>query len=79
MQQLVAKEPLGSSPIYWSAHLRSKLCEKLISEKHARKSRSYASSKLRLTHWLTGVKCRATSVAKNCDVALYLEFDSDDL
>ena len=38
-------------------------------EKQARKPRSYASPKLRLTdsptHWLTGVKCRATSVAKN--------------
>ena len=31
----------------------------------ARKPRSYASPKLRLTHLLTGVKCRATSVAKN--------------
>ena len=30
----------------------------------ARKAPSYASSKLRLTHLLTGVKCRATSVAK---------------
>jgi len=26
---------------------------------------SYASPKLSLTHLLTGVKCRATSVAKN--------------
>ena len=38
-------------------------------EKQARKPRSYASPKLRpthsLTHLLTGVKCRATSVAKN--------------
>ena len=32
--------------------------------KQARKAPSYASSKLRLTHSLTGVKCRATSVAK---------------
>ena len=36
--------------------------------KQARKPRSYASPKLRLTdsltHLLTGVKCRATSVAK---------------
>ena len=31
----------------------------------ARKPRSYASPKLRLTYLLTGVKCRATSVAKN--------------
>ena len=30
----------------------------------ARKPRSYASSKLRACHLLTGVKCRATSVAK---------------
>ena len=30
----------------------------------ARKPRSYASSKLRPTESLTGVKCRATSVAK---------------
>ena len=35
-------------------------------KKQARKPRSYASPKLRLTHLLTGVKCRATSVAKNC-------------
>ena len=34
----------------------------------ARKPRSYASSKLRLTHSLTGVKCRATSVAKKQDI-----------
>ena len=35
-------------------------------EKQARKPRSYASSKLcLLAHSLTGVKCRATSVAKN--------------
>ena len=37
-------------------------------KKQARKPRSYASSKLRLTDsltdLLTGVKCRATSVAK---------------
>ena len=37
-------------------------------QKQARKPRSYASPKLRpthsLTHLLTGVKCRATSVAK---------------
>ena len=32
--------------------------------KQARKPRSYASPKLRLTYLLTGVKCRATSVAK---------------
>ena len=41
-----------------------------INEKQARKPRSYASPKLcpptyLLTHLLTGVKCRATSVAKN--------------
>ena len=34
-------------------------------KKQARKAPSYASSKLRLTDSLTGVKCRATSVAKN--------------
>ena len=44
-------------------------------QKQARKPRSYASSKLRLTDSPTGVKCRATSVAKkhvvlNC-IALY--------
>ena len=33
--------------------------------KQARKPRSYASPKLLLTDSLTGVKCRATSVAKN--------------
>ena len=33
--------------------------------KQARKPRSYASSKLRPSHLLTRVKCRATSVAKN--------------
>ena len=42
--------------------------------KQARKPRSYASSKLRLTdsltHLLTGVKCRATSVAKNTQCVL---------
>ena len=32
--------------------------------KQARKPRSYASSKLRPSDLLTGVKCRATSVAK---------------
>ena len=41
----------------------------LKSNKQARKPRSYASPKLRpthsLTHLLTGVTCRATSVAKN--------------
>ena len=31
---------------------------------YTRKPRSYASSKLRLTDLLTGVKCRATTVAK---------------
>ena len=36
-----------------------------ISWQQARKPRSYASSKLRLTKSLTWVKCRATSVAKN--------------
>ena len=35
-------------------------------KKQARKPRSYASSKLRLNYSLTGVKCRATSVANNC-------------
>ena len=39
-------------------------------KKQARKPRSYASPKLRLTDsltdLLTGVKCRATSIAKNC-------------
>ena len=35
-----------------------------LPHKQARKPRSYASPKLRLTHLLTGVKCRATSVAK---------------
>ena len=41
--------------------------------KQARKPRSYASPKLRLTDLLTGVKCRATSVAKNChlDIAIF--------
>ena len=43
---------------------------KLAQKKQARKPRSYASPKLcppthSLTHLLTGVKCRATSVAKN--------------
>ena len=33
--------------------------------KQARKPRSYASPKLRPTQRLRGVKCRATSVAKN--------------
>ena len=37
----------------------------LIAFKQARKPRSYGSPKLRLTDSLTGVKCRATSVAKN--------------
>ena len=36
------------------------------------KENKLASSKLRysetITHWLTGVKCRATSVAKNVDL-----------
>ena len=47
------------------------LREALILKKQARKSRSYASLKLRLTDLLTGVKCRATSVAKKyyCDAA----------
>ena len=36
-----------------------------LSRKQACKPRSYASPKLRLTDSLTGVKCRATSVAKN--------------
>ena len=47
------------------------LTSNLLSIKQARKPRSYASLKLRLTHsqylltyLLTGVKCRATSVAK---------------
>ena len=42
---------------------------KLVAGEQARKPRSYASPKLRPTHsltdLLTGVKCRATSVAKN--------------
>ena len=33
-------------------------------EKQTRKPRSYASPKLRPTHLLTGVKCRATSVER---------------
>ena len=37
----------------------------------ARKAPSYASSKLRLTHLLTGVKCRATSVDKKLGVQGY--------
>ena len=45
--------------------------------KQARKPRSYASPKLRLTHslthLLTGVKCRATSVAKNVVGAQYVQ------
>ena len=36
-----------------------------IEYKQARKPRSYASSKLSPTHSLTGVRCRATSVAEN--------------
>ena len=39
--------------------------EIFVLHKQARKPRSYASSKLLPTHSLTGVKCRATSVAKN--------------
>ena len=43
-----------------------------IVNKQARKPRSYASPKLwpthLLTYSLTGVKCRATSVAKNIDI-----------
>ena len=37
--------------------------------KQACKPRSYASSKLRACHLLTGVKCRATSVAKKLYLA----------
>ena len=38
-------------------------------KKQARKPRNYASSKLRPTKLLAGVKCRVTSVAKNLEVA----------
>ena len=44
----------------------SLLCTTSHQAQQARKPRSYASLKLRpLTHSLTGVRCRATSVAKN--------------
>ena len=46
--------------MFW--HLRM-----ILAYKQARKAPSYASSKLWITDSLTGVKCRATSVAKNCD------------
>ena len=45
--------------------IQKKVATSLIFRKQARKPRSYASLKLRLTHSLTGVKSRATSVAKN--------------
>ena len=55
---------LPSSSVF---HLVNQNC--VIGVKQARKPRSYTSPKLRLTdsltHLLTGVKCRATSVAKN--------------
>ena len=38
--------------------------------KQARKPRSYASSKLRACLLLTGVKCRATSVAKKIQILI---------
>ena len=44
----------------------------LIVGEQARKPRSYASSKLWLTRSLTGVKCRATSVAKNHPVYYHI-------
>ena len=40
-------------------------------QEQARKPRSYASSKLLPTHLLTGVRCRATSVAKK-EVVVWL-------
>ena len=40
-------------------------------EEQARKPRSYASSKLSPTYLLTGVRCRATSVAKNWAIAIF--------
>ena len=40
-------------------------------QKQARKAPSYASSKLRLTDLPTGVKCRATSVAKNRAICFF--------
>ena len=40
----------------------------LFTLQQARKPRSYASPKLRPTDPLTGVKCRATSVAKNINI-----------
>ena len=59
-----------------------------LKRKQARKPRSYASPKLRLTdsltYLLTGVKCRATSVAKNdefgiiviCGIIIFMLFET---
>ena len=51
--------PVCTQP-YWLVNSK----QDLWLQKQARKPRSYASSKLRLNYSLTGVKCRATSVAK---------------
>ena len=64
---------------YWDGKCKKMKLEKLVWApthppiKQARKPRSYASPKLCslndwLTYLLTGVKCRATSVAKKCNV-----------
>ena len=55
----------ASSRIFQSDSMQNFWREKASIRKQARKPRSYASSKLcPLTHSLTGVRCRATSIAK---------------
>ena len=60
----------------WMVHINSKQAA-CFNEKQARKPRSYASPKLRPTQRLTGVKCRATSVAKKSPKSLkFFTFDA---
>ena len=58
------------SQLYWQRILR----ERQEQLKQARKPRSYASPKLRPTYSVTGVRCRATSVAKNKDRSIIGRF-----
>ena len=57
--------PLPLISVRHTLHFETDEEKKVLGFKQARKPRSYASSKLRLTYRLTGVECRATSVAKN--------------
>ena len=52
---------------------KDKSVHQINKEETSSQAPSYASPKLRLTYLLTGVRCRATSVAKNTLIKLILK------